>query len=137
MKTDDDNPLYFRFLVDKAEREYESQPTSPEMAPERLKAEFGDRLVFHGGIDMQRLLPQGTPEEVMQAPESITGRYLSGSLKIDVPTARRAVNPKQLLELEGASGNNLRDVTVQFPLGALVRPVVLDIAGERHRGAHQ
>jgi len=40
------------------------QPTDPEMAPERLKARFGDRLCFHGGIDMQRLLPRGTPEEV-------------------------------------------------------------------------
>jgi uroporphyrinogen decarboxylase len=40
------------------------QPVSPEMAPERLKADFGDRLSFHGGIDMQHLLPHGTPEEV-------------------------------------------------------------------------
>jgi uroporphyrinogen decarboxylase len=34
------------------------------MAPERLKADFGDRLCFHGGIDMQRLLPLGTPDEI-------------------------------------------------------------------------
>ena len=40
------------------------QPVGPEMAPERLKAEFGDRLCFHGGIDMQHLLPLGTPEQV-------------------------------------------------------------------------
>ncbi len=40
------------------------QPVKPEMAPERLKAEFGDRLSFHGGIDMQRLLPYGSPAEV-------------------------------------------------------------------------
>jgi len=40
------------------------QPTGPGMAPEALKAEFGDRLCFHGGIDMQHLLPQGTPEAV-------------------------------------------------------------------------
>jgi uroporphyrinogen decarboxylase len=40
------------------------QPAGPEMAPERLAAEFGGRLAFHGGIDMQRLLPLGTPEEV-------------------------------------------------------------------------
>ena len=40
------------------------QPTGPEMAPERLKADFGDRLCFHGGIDMQRLLPQGAPQQV-------------------------------------------------------------------------
>jgi uroporphyrinogen decarboxylase len=40
------------------------QPVRPEMAPERLKADFGDQLSFHGGIDMQRLLPQGSPDEV-------------------------------------------------------------------------
>ncbi len=40
------------------------QPVGPEMAPEQLKAEFGSRLSFHGGIDMQRLLPRGTVEEV-------------------------------------------------------------------------
>ncbi|MBI2928459.1 MAG: hypothetical protein HYY24_22550 [Verrucomicrobia bacterium] len=42
------------------------QPCSPDMAPERLKADFGERLCFHGGIDMQRLLPFGTPEQVAQ-----------------------------------------------------------------------
>lgn len=40
------------------------QPAGPEMAPERLAAEFGGQICFHGGIDMQRLLPHGTVEEV-------------------------------------------------------------------------
>jgi uroporphyrinogen decarboxylase len=40
------------------------QPVGPEMSPERLKADFGGRLCFHGGIDMQHLLPHGTPEQV-------------------------------------------------------------------------
>jgi uroporphyrinogen decarboxylase len=40
------------------------QPTGPEMAPERLKADFGDRLTFHGGIDMQHLLPCASPKRV-------------------------------------------------------------------------
>ncbi len=40
------------------------QPAGPEMAPEKLKADFGARLSFHGGIDMQKLLPGGTPEQV-------------------------------------------------------------------------
>ncbi len=40
------------------------QPVGPEMAPERLKADFGDQVVFHGGIDMQHLLPCGSPDEV-------------------------------------------------------------------------
>jgi len=42
------------------------QPVGPEMSPERLKADFGERLSFHGGIDMQELLPKGSPEQVMQ-----------------------------------------------------------------------
>jgi uroporphyrinogen decarboxylase len=40
------------------------QPVGPEMQPERLKADFGERLCFHGGIDMQQLLPRATPEQV-------------------------------------------------------------------------
>ena len=40
------------------------QPAGPEMAPERLEAEFAGRICFHGGMDMQRLLPHGTPAEV-------------------------------------------------------------------------
>jgi len=40
------------------------QPVGPEMAPEQLKADFGERLCFHGGIDMQHLLPHGSPEQV-------------------------------------------------------------------------
>jgi uroporphyrinogen decarboxylase len=40
------------------------QPAGPAMAPERLKADFGDRLSFHGGIDMQHLLPHASPAEV-------------------------------------------------------------------------
>jgi uroporphyrinogen decarboxylase len=43
------------------------QPVTPEMSPQRLKAEFGQRLCFHGGIDMQHLLPSGTPAEVADA----------------------------------------------------------------------
>ena len=40
------------------------QPVSADMAPERLKVKYGDRLSFHGGMDMQKLLPFGTPEQV-------------------------------------------------------------------------
>jgi uroporphyrinogen decarboxylase len=43
------------------------QPAAPEMSPERLHREFGDKLCFHGGIDMQRLLPEGSPQEVADA----------------------------------------------------------------------
>jgi uroporphyrinogen decarboxylase len=40
------------------------QPVGPEMTPERLKRDFGERLCFHGGIDIQKVLPFGSPEEV-------------------------------------------------------------------------
>ena len=40
------------------------QPIGPEMSPEKLKADFGSAIAFHGGIDMQRLLPHGTPEQI-------------------------------------------------------------------------
>lgn len=42
------------------------QPVGPEMSPERLAAEFGDQVCFHGGIDMQRLLPNGTPQQIKE-----------------------------------------------------------------------
>jgi uroporphyrinogen decarboxylase len=40
------------------------QPVGPEMSPEQLKAEFGDRMCFHGGIDMQHLLPYGSTQDI-------------------------------------------------------------------------
>lgn len=49
------------------------QPVGPEMAPERLKSEFGDRLCFHGGIDVQHLLTQETPEKI----QSEVQRYIA------------------------------------------------------------
>ena len=70
----------------------------------------------HGG----RLVAQGTPEEVTGHPDSITGRYLRGDLKIPLPTRRRRVAKTRSITIEGVRTNNLRDVTVQFPLSAFV-----------------
>lgn len=58
----------------------------------------------------------GTPEEVMKNDNSITGRYLSGKEKIEVPTVRRKGNGK-FIEVIGASENNLKNIVVKFPLG--------------------
>ena len=58
----------------------------------------------------------GTPEEVMKCEESITGRYLSGKEKIDVPKIRRKGTGKYI-EIKGASENNLKNIDVKFPLG--------------------
>ncbi len=78
--------------------------------------EIGPGAGIHGG----ELVAQGTVAEVMADPHSSTGQFLSGGLRIETPTSRRPVSPKRVLELEGATGNNLKDLTVRFPLGALV-----------------
>lgn len=69
----------------------------------------------HGG----QIVAQGTPEEVMKNEDSITGNYLSGRMKIEVPKKRRKGNRKNL-EVVGASENNLKNITVKFPLGKFV-----------------
>ena len=66
----------------------------------------------HGG----EIIAAGTPEEVMKNENSITGRYLSGKEKIEVPTTRRK-GTKKFIEIKGASENNLKNINVKFPLG--------------------
>jgi excinuclease ABC subunit A len=62
------------------------------------------------------VVAEGTPEEVMKCEDSITGRYLSGKEKIDVPAKRRKGTGKYI-EVKGACENNLKNVDVKFPLG--------------------
>ena len=66
----------------------------------------------HGG----EIIAAGTPDEVMKNENSITGRYLSGKEKIEVPTTRRK-GTKKFIEIKGASENNLKNINVKFPLG--------------------
>ncbi len=70
----------------------------------------------HGG----RIVAQGTPGEVAAHNESLTGQYLSGKRRIDIPALRHRVNPKRQLTISGASGNNLKNVTVHMPVGLFV-----------------
>ena len=69
----------------------------------------------HGG----RIVACGTPEEVMQNTNSLTGDYLSGRKMIEVPKIRRKGNGKYI-EIKGAKENNLKNINVKFPLGKLV-----------------
>jgi excinuclease ABC subunit A len=67
----------------------------------------------HGG----QVIAQGTPAEIVAHNESLTGQYLSGRRRIDVPALRHKVNPKRRLIISGATGNNLKNVTVGIPVG--------------------
>ena len=69
----------------------------------------------HGG----HVIAQGTPAEIMANPKSVTGRFLSGRDKIDIPEERRAPGDK-FLEIVGATGHNLQNVSVKIPLGCFV-----------------
>ena len=71
------------------------------------------------GINGGKIIAEGTPQEVKDNKNSITGNYLSGIEKIEVPKKRRKVNPNKHIILRGASGNNLQNVDVEFPLGIL------------------
>lgn len=77
--------------------------------------DMGPRAGRLGG----QVLAAGTPQALMQEPSSLTGRYLSGKDKIEVPEVRRSGNGK-FIELKGATGHNLKSVDLKFPLGALV-----------------
>ncbi|MBL0226564.1 MAG: excinuclease ABC subunit UvrA [Geobacteraceae bacterium] len=75
--------------------------------------DMGPGAGVHGG----EVVAQGTPAEVMRNPASLTGRYLSGELGIEVPRKRR--KGTKHLRIIGASENNLKDVTVDIPLGVM------------------
>ncbi|WP_338666138.1 excinuclease ABC subunit UvrA [Pararoseomonas sp. SCSIO 73927] len=64
-----------------------------------------------------RIIAQGTPEEVIANPDSVTGAYLSGRRSVPVPAQRRQPDPKRQLKVVGASGNNLKSVSASMPLG--------------------
>lgn len=76
--------------------------------------DIGPGAGIHGG----ELVAEGTVDDVCKAPRSITGEYLSGRQKIDVPHIRRTGNGK-FIEIRGASQNNLRNIDVKIPLGVL------------------
>ncbi len=70
----------------------------------------------HGG----KLVAEGTPQEIMQNPASLTGKYLSGRMEIPMPKRRHRCDKARVLRLAGASGNNLKSVNLELPLGLFV-----------------
>ncbi len=70
----------------------------------------------HGG----QIVVSGTVEELLANPESLTGQYLSGARRIEIPAKRRAVDPARTIVVEGAREHNLQNVTAEFPLGCFV-----------------
>ena len=77
--------------------------------------DIGPKAGVHGG----EVIFAGTPEEMMKCKESITGKYLSGEMSINVPSERRAGSGKYI-EVMGARANNLKNVNVRFPLGTFI-----------------
>ena len=70
----------------------------------------------HGG----RIIAQGTPADIRNSTESLTGQYLSGRRHIEVPGLRHISDAKRMLAIHGAHGNNLKHITVKLPIGLLV-----------------
>ncbi|MGR3702680.1 MAG: excinuclease ABC subunit UvrA [Paracoccaceae bacterium] len=77
--------------------------------------DIGPGAGVHGG----RVVAHGTPDQIIADPVSLTGQYLSGARRIEVPATRRKGNKKKITVVK-ASGNNLRNITVDFPLAKFV-----------------
>ncbi|MGB1142546.1 MAG: excinuclease ABC subunit UvrA, partial [Halioglobus sp.] len=77
--------------------------------------DIGPGAGVHGG----RIVAAGRQQDIIKNKDSLTGAYLSGERRIEVPRERTPVDSKRLLQLEGARGNNLQDVTLEIPLGLL------------------
>ena len=75
--------------------------------------DIGPGAGVHGG----QVIAQGTAKEIMANPNSITGKFLSGEEKIEIPKKRTALDKSKLLKLKGATGNNLKGVNLEIPVG--------------------
>ncbi|MDQ2078162.1 excinuclease ABC subunit UvrA [Marinimicrobium sp. ABcell2] len=77
--------------------------------------DIGPGAGVHGG----EIIAQGDVQAIMNAPESITGQYLTGTRQIAIPSQRLPMDPDKVLRLKGARGNNLQNVTLELPVGLM------------------
>ena len=77
--------------------------------------DIGPGAGVHGG----QIISAGTPEHVINDPKSLTGQYLSGKRSIQIPQQRHQADPSKTLTIKGATGNNLKNVTLEIPFGIL------------------
>ena len=77
--------------------------------------DIGPGAGAHGG----EIVAQGTPKQILANKKSLTGQYLSGQLKIDIPKQTTPRDPNKQLTIRNACGNNLKNVTISFPVGLL------------------
>ena len=75
--------------------------------------DMGPAAGVHGG----HIVAEGKPADIMANPKSLTGQYLSGAREIEIPERRRPISTKRMLKVIGASGNNLKTVTGEIPVG--------------------
>ncbi len=77
--------------------------------------DIGPGAGTHGGY----IVAQGTPKQIMANPKSLTGQYLSKKQQIEIPTKRVAMDLKKVISIQGAQGNNLKNISVDIPLGLM------------------
>lgn len=75
--------------------------------------DIGPGAGVHGG----EIVAQGSLEDIISTPDSLTGKFLSGERRISIPEKRNVADPARMLTITGASGNNLKDVTLNLPVG--------------------
>lgn len=77
--------------------------------------DIGPGAGIHGG----EIIAQGTPAQIMDSEKSLTGQYLSGKQQIKIPETRQKADKKKMMKLSGCTGNNLKNVTLEVPVGLM------------------
>jgi excinuclease ABC subunit A len=85
-----------------------------------LTADYVVDMGLGAGVHGGEVVVQGLPEDILKHPASLTGQYLSGRQQIEVPPLRNQINRKALVKLKGATGNNLKCIDVEIPIGRMV-----------------